>query len=337
MQWIIASLVAVVGAIVSVVVSRRNSPKRDLTRQEEDSVGNTDKEMVESEFPPSRPEGILTPHDLWIGDLEKVRDFVIREWDPPMDHEDMPSTRAELRPVYGRAPKEEGNKQYPKADMGIFTFPGSWNGGRARLYMHSLFEPYLRMWLKLLTIFGILEYVKQLGCYNHRHIRHNKANPLSNHSWGVACDCNTSKKYTDKPGQNRAIYRHLSWQRKLGGKHVVCKMSDQRSRKGPVPMPFTKDWLVVYDGGMPFEAVLSLKMIGLTWGGDWGRDLWVGQVLKHGIGYDPKLLQGKDLEDYKNSLSEWKKVSFVDPMHFEAQRRRGHFIKRWMQLGGERD
>lgn len=309
--------------------------KRDLTRPSESTVGKTKAEMIESEVPEvlkSDPQ--LTPHQEWVKQLEAVRELVLEEWDPPVHK--LPSKASELRHVFGRAPKEKGNRKYPKAELRTYEFIGDWNN-RARLYVHTLFEPYFRMWLKLLQLLRVLHWLKSVGSYNHRHIHHNKANPLSNHSWAIAIDVNTRRKFTYKPNQNRAIYRADEWRKKIRGRWVLCAATDQQSRKGPVPVPFTKEWLVVYDGGIPFEAVLAAKMIGLCWGGDWGRDQWVGQVLKHGVGYDPLALKGRDRHDYEEAEAEWKRVKYVDPMHIEAQSRRGHFVHKWMLEGGPVD
>lgn len=326
-------------AIIAFVLRRY----QDHTASEELSSGTTADDMRDAEVP------VLTPvfHPVRIDPLPFVRTkpagiarlnvmleamrSVAQEFDEPLDA--LPTTRSEVRRVFGRAPKEPPITYEPKAELAVYTFPGSWNGREKnpRLYVHTLFEPYLREALKLCSMLDVLHTIESIGAYNHRHIRHNINNPLSLHAWAIAADINSSGKYTRFPQQNRGISRHLYWMRRDGkGKYVGCDTDDQRSRRGPIPLPFTKDWHIVYRGGSPFELVMAFKAVGLTWGGDWGRDSWIPLVLKHGVGYDPSKLKGKNLADYKDALHEWKNVSYCDSMHWEAFERRGKFMREWM-------
>jgi hypothetical protein len=94
---------------------------------------------------------------------------------------------------------------------------------------------------------------------------------------------------------------------------VDINSSDNKAvtKKGSFPAPFSKGWMKFYPHGVPYELVRCFTSVGFAWGGDWGYNGWVDVVKKHGVGYDDSL-----------APADWKKVTFVDPMHFELIDRR---------------
>lgn len=186
--------------------------------------------------------------------------------------------------TYGRPPKEtDSHLEYRKAVLVTAkNLPGTWNSNSKKLYVHEDMEPFLREALNRCEELGVLSYIEKLGSYNHRRMRHDKDAPLSLHSWAIALDINAS--------DNFPVYRSK----------VNC------------PPPFSKDWLKLYKKGMPYELVMAFKSVGFAWGGDWGNDEWQKFVEAHGVGYDHNSV---------GSPQDWRKVKYVDPMHFELVKR----------------
>lgn len=89
---------------------------------------------------------------------------------------------------------------------------------------------------------------------------------------------------------------------------VDINSSDNKAvtKKGSFPAPFSTGWMKFYPKGVPYELVRCFTSVGFAWGGDWGYNGWMDVVEEHGVGYDDSL-----------ASSDWKKVTFVDPMHFE--------------------
>ena len=163
----------------------------------------------------------------------------------PNDLPDFPqgNNRSEILAYYGSPPKRRF-PNHKRAKMVIVEdLPGGWNNGKPRLYMHSKVEAPLREALEQTFTAGCLNYIERMGCYVHRHMRHDKDMPLSYHSWGIAFDINSS---------------------------------DNRSRRKGVPMPFSQQWHDAYPFGVPRELVIAFKDAGFSWGGDWGNSQWEG-------------------------------------------------------------
>ncbi len=110
-------------------------------------------------------------------------------------------------------------------------------GYHRRIYMHRLASPYFREALRRAKLVAPNYEFKRIGCFNPRHMRHDKSRPLSDHTWAVAFDINSAA--------NRAFYR---------------KPSD--------PKPFEDGWERFSD--LPESVVVAFKSVGFSWGGDWG-------------------------------------------------------------------
>ena len=74
-----------------------------------------------------------------------------------------------------------------------------------------------------------------------RHIRHDSANPLSLHSWGVAIDID--------PARNKA----------------------RTVLRGRAPVPWSDEWMDAWPSGVDKDFVTAMESVGFTWGGVWGK------------------------------------------------------------------
>jgi hypothetical protein len=217
----------------------------------------------------------------WVSDLNEIDN---EPFDGPL--EIIPGSRNKVFEIYGRAPKDKNPAhvaKWPKAKMTTAkNLPGSWNSGKGKLFMLAYMEDYLREALRRCDSLDVLNSIERMGCYSHRHIRHNTANPLSYHSWGAAVDIN--------PKDNKAISK----------------------KKQQVAPPFSKQYLKVWPNHLQLKVVRAFQSVGFAWGGDWGKTDWYEWVKKHGIGWDADNIQWPD---------DWRRVTFFDPMHFELIRR----------------
>jgi len=201
---------------------------------------------------------------------------------------EIPSNRTELYALYGRAPKEKKHLAFPKCRMTtVKKLPGNWNNGSGKLHVAEYVAPYLQEALRRVdTVAGLVE-VDRMGSYCHRHIRHDESRPLSYHSWGAAIDID--------PHKNKSKYRAKTW-----SDNMKC---------GPIPPPFSKEWMELWPNGVSYGMVRIFKSCGFTWGGDWGHGDWESCVQEFGVGYESPSV-GQCVRD-------WKKVSYTDPMHFQ--------------------
>lgn len=218
--------------------------------------------------------------------------------------------------VYGRAPEEEGNKDYPKAKLKVHEkLPGTWNNGKPRLYMEVSAGEHLREALTRAEEMEkrlkskILSYITAIGAYNHRGIRHDEDGELSYHSWAIACDIDAAK--------NRAVSKSKTWQKRSGTSWVAC--APHEAQRGPIHtiLPFSKQFYEVFPKAMPVELVFAFKSVFFSWGGDWGRAKWHAVLGKFGIGYDQEDPVVAKTDIFLAAMKEWSTITYMDGMHFE--------------------
>lgn len=147
----------------------------------------------------------------------------------------LPSNRAEVKEYFG-CPELLGIRKFKRGHMTIAkNLPGEWNNGRGRLYVNKKAEQHLRDALELAESRGVLKEIYRLGCYVHRHQRHDPERPLSYHSYGIAIDINPL---------------------------------DNRAARGKIT-PFSNDWKKQWPNGLSRTLVDCFKQAGWSWGGDW--------------------------------------------------------------------
>jgi hypothetical protein len=110
-------------------------------------------------------------------------------------------------------------------------------GYHRRIYMHDMVAPYFREAMRRSAMVAPGYVFKSVGCFNPRHMRHDKRRPLSDHTWGIAFDVNAK--------ENRAFYR---------------KPTD--------PLPFEDGWERFSD--LSQSIINAWESVGFTWGGRWG-------------------------------------------------------------------
>lgn len=178
---------------------------------------------------------IAAPHHPEPGGVDGLGSFV-----GPIT---IPRTRQSVYQVYGNPGSAKSPlKKWQRQNLMIAKkLPGLWNKGRGRLCVHELVEPYLREALERAEAAGCLATVRRLGCYTHRHQRHDPRRPLSYHSWGIAIDID--------PAQNRA----------------------RKFAKGLAPKPFSDDWVSWWPEGISSQLVNCFESVGWTWGGRWSQ------------------------------------------------------------------
>jgi hypothetical protein len=162
------------------------------------------------------------------------------EFDGPL--KSIPKGRKGMVEVYGDPSVTYTSKGTAKVSREfarkLHTVPADMLPGLSRrLYMHRAVSPYFREALRRAQLVAPDYKFERVGCFNPRHMRHDKSRPLSDHTWAVAFDINSSK--------NRARYR---------------KPTD--------PEPFEPGWEKYSD--LPEAVVLAFKSVGFQWGGDWG-------------------------------------------------------------------
>lgn len=149
-------------------------------------------------------------------------------------------TRKTMKAVYGDA--DALGKDAMQARLVTLTgLPGRFNKGDGRLYgVHRLAAPHLELALALCARFGVIDEIYRVGTYNHRHMRHDPAMPLSYHAYGISVDIN--------PREN------FAW---------AARGEDSGIQ------PFSDAWRRKYPNGLSEAVVLCFKKAGFAWGGDW--------------------------------------------------------------------
>ena len=152
----------------------------------------------------------------------------------------IPNDRYGVVEIYGDCGQTKLDPKWERKHMGLAKdLPGSWNKGKGRMYCHNKMAPALREALHRCEVYGVLDYIYKMGCFNWRHIQHDPSKPLSYHSWGIAVDIN--------PKDNRL----------------------KRYKRGSAPEPWSDEWHEVWPKGVPEMLVQAFKEAGFTWGGDW--------------------------------------------------------------------
>jgi hypothetical protein len=183
------------------------------------------------ELPPPKPteeEAVVELVDGWPefdGPLKSI----------PHGRKGMVATYGDPSVTYSSSGKARVSRAFGRR---LHTVPAALLPGyHRRIYMHRLVSPYFREALRRAQLVAPDYSFGKIGCFNPRHMRHDRARPLSDHTWGIAFDLNSV--------QNRARYR---------------KPTD--------PKPFEPGWEKYSD--IPEAVVLAFKSVGFSWGGDWG-------------------------------------------------------------------
>jgi len=151
---------------------------------------------------------------------------------------ELPDDRTGVYRVFGNPGVGKVDRAWERSSMvGAKDLPGTWNKGWNKLYVHKLAEPYLREALRRCKVLGCIDELRQIGCWNFRHQRHDPGRPLSYHSWGIAVDVNA----IDNAG----------W-------YV----------KAP-PDPWSPAWRAQFPHGVSREVVQAFESCGWKWGGRW--------------------------------------------------------------------
>jgi len=312
-------------------------------------------EKVPVESPPTEASGeVVTPAppvepsepepSEWKLRWDLMMEVLYRPFDGPLDA--LPSRRypkegeLSVYGVYGRPSNDTGNKQFPKANLKVHeNLPGNWNNDRPRLYMENRAGIYFREGLSrceeleartssiMGIVYKVLSYLTKIGAYSPRHIRHNKSNPLSYHSWAFAFDQNME--------MNRGVSKHHKWQRKvkINGKIKWIPCTPNIADRGPIHtiLPFSKQYFEVYPDSMPLELFIAFISVGFSCGMNWGRMEWLHLVRDFGIGYDQNDQAINSTDAFKRAMGEWESIDFVDPMHYELTTRGEWAKKLWLE------
>jgi len=181
-------------------------------------------------LPPSEEEEMIEVLDGW----EQFEDGPLGEI--PRGRKGMVETYGDPSVTYSKKGTAKVSRAFARK---LHTVPpGVIAGYHRRIYMHDLVAPYFREAMRRSSMVAPGYEFKSIGCFNPRHMRHDKRRPLSDHTWGIAFDVNAR--------ENRAFYR---------------KPTD--------PLPFEDGWKGFSD--LPQSVILAWESVGFTWGGRWGN------------------------------------------------------------------
>lgn len=175
-----------------------------------------------------------------------------REWKPfdgPLDK--LPRNRREVYAIFGNPGVGKVARKWKRDNIvTVRDFPGvprKWH-----VSVHRLAEPYMREGLRRAHL--VSPYViERFGCFVFRHIRHDSANPLSMHSWGIAFDVDARRNFS------------------------------QTYKRGEGPVAWSEEYMRVWPNGVDRAFVEALQSVGFAWGSDWDED---GMSTDHTY-YDP--------------------------------------------------
>lgn len=169
------------------------------------------------------------------------------EWDDWQGSiEDQPSSRQEVYGLFGNPGSGSLSKRWYRDNI-VELHSNNGNrlpGAPSHQYIHlnKKVEPYVREALRRAQITAPEFVITRIGSFNFRHIRHDKRQPLSMHSWGIALDIN--------PTENR-------------GKVF---------KRGDAPEPWSPEWMAIWPSSVPEAFVKAMRSCGFAWGGDWDGD-----------------------------------------------------------------
>jgi hypothetical protein len=159
-------------------------------------------------------------------------------WDGPLSKQ--PRSRSEIYEMFGNPGTTAPSASWERANLvelhGSTRLPGVSEKWYVKL--HKLVEPYAREGLRRAQISSQYT-IERFGGYVFRHTRHDPAQPLSYHSWGIAFDVD--------PGRNYA----------------------KPYARGKAPKPWSPEWMALWPDGVDKAFVEALASCGWTWGGAW--------------------------------------------------------------------
>jgi len=168
----------------------------------------------------------LTPGTTWT------------PWDGPLARQ--PKNRAEVYEIFGNPGVGHVDSRWQRENIvelhGRNRLPGVPEKWYVKL--HKDVEPYAREGLRRAEISSAYQ-IQRFGGFVFRHIRHNSANPLSMHAFGIAFDVD--------PGINYA----------------------KQFKRGAAPTPWGEEWFKLWPDGVDEAFVEALESCGWTWGGRW--------------------------------------------------------------------
>ena len=159
-------------------------------------------------------------------------------FDGPLDR--IPRTRAEFNAMFGD-PRGKNGKPDPAWVKANIVTVRDLPGVPSRWYFqcHRLVEPYLREAFRRAQLAAPEYRIERAASFVYRHQRHDPKRPLSDHSWGIACDVDS--------GLNRAV----------------------TFAPGETPEPWSPAWRKAWPDGLPQAFVEAFESVGFTWGGRW--------------------------------------------------------------------
>ncbi len=199
-------------------------------------------------FRPYRHEGCETTY------LIEPEPEVFLPYDPEDDEEEPSYQHPYIIPVddlealthvYGNCGRKKPDSKWERKNLVLIEgLPGYWNKkskknspGNCRLYCHYKMAPALIEALRRCVLYGVIDEIYKMGCWNWRKKRTNSN--LSTHSWAISVDINP------KDG------RQMQWKR------------------GTAPKPWSDEWYEYWPKGPSKQLVWAFEEAGFRWGGWW--------------------------------------------------------------------